>query len=306
MIVYTILLFFTDGEMNMDKILINAYAKINITLDVLKRRTDGYHELEMIMQSIDVFDSVEVRKTDRGEIRVFSDSSKVPEDKTNIAYKAAEKMFDFCGIKSGVDIYINKRIPVAAGLAGGSADGAAVIKAIRALFVPNENIEKFNSLAGSIGKDLPFCLKNGTAFAYGLGDELAYIKPMPESFVVLAKPDIDVPTAWVYKNLDLNKVSERPDTRAVLEAYEKGDMDTILKNTVNVLESVTAEKYPVIKELKSCLISNGALTSAMSGSGPSVYGIFESKHKADEAAEAIREKFGMSEVFSTKTINPQD
>ena len=241
MIVYTILLFFTDGEMNMDKILINAYAKINITLDVLKRRTDGYHELEMIMQSIDVFDSVEVRKTDRGEIRVFSDSSKVPEDKTNIAYKAAEKMFDFCGIKSGVDIYINKRIPVAAGLAGGSADGAAVIKAIRALFVPNENIEKFNSLAGSIGKDLPFCLKNGTAFAYGLGDELAYIKPMPESFVVLAKPDIDVPTAWVYKNLDLNKVSERPDTRAVLEAYKKGDMDTILKNTVNVLESVTAE-----------------------------------------------------------------
>lgn len=305
MIVYTILLFFTDGEMNMDKILINAYAKINITLDVLKRRTDGYHELEMIMQSIDVFDSVEVRKTDRGEIRVFSDSSKVPEDKTNIAYKAAEKMFDFCGIKSGVDIYINKRIPVAAGLAGGSADGAAVIKAIRALFVPNENIEKFNSLAGSIGKDLPFCLKNGTAFAYGLGDELAYIKPMPESFVVLAKPDIDVPTAWVYKNLDLNKVSERPDTRAVLEAYKKGDMDTILKNTVNVLESVTAEKYPVIKELKSCLISNGALTSAMSGSGPSVYGIFESKHKADEAAETIREKFGISEVFSTKTINPQ-
>lgn len=305
MIVYTILLFFTDGEMNMDKILINAYAKINITLDVLKRRTDGYHELEMIMQSIDVFDSVEVRKTDMGEIRVFSDSSKVPEDKTNIAYKAAEKMFDFCGIKSGVDIYINKRIPVAAGLAGGSADGAAVIKAIRALFVPNENIEKFNSLAGSIGKDLPFCLKNGTAFAYGLGDELAYIKPMPESFVVLAKPDIDVPTAWVYKNLDLNKVSERPDTRAVLEAYKKGDMDTILKNTVNVLESVTAEKYPVIKELKSYLISNGALTSAMSGSGPSVYGIFESKHKADEAAETIREKFGISEVFSTKTINPQ-
>ena len=305
MIVYTILLFFTNGEMNMDKILINAYAKINITLDVLKRRTDGYHELEMIMQSIDIFDSVEVRKTDRGEIRVFSDSSKVPEDKTNIAYKAAEKMFDFCGIKSGVDIYINKRIPVAAGLAGGSADGAAVIKAIRALFVPNENIEKFNSLAGSIGKDLPFCLKNGTAFAYGLGDELAYIKPMPESFVVLAKPDIDVPTAWVYKNLDLNKVSERPDTRAVLEAYKKGDMDTILKNTVNVLESVTAEKYPVIKELKSYLISNGALTSAMSGSGPSVYGIFESKHKADEAAGAIREKFGISEVFSTKTINPQ-
>lgn len=305
MIVYTILLFFTDGEMNMDKILINAYAKINITLDVLKRRTDGYHELEMIMQSIDIFDSVEVRKTDRGEIRVFSDSSKVPEDKTNIAYKAAEKMFDFCSIKSGVDIYINKRIPVAAGLAGGSADGAAVIKAIRALFVPNENIEKFNSLAGSIGKDLPFCLKNGTAFAYGLGDELAYIKPMPESFVVLAKPDIDVPTAWVYKNLDLNKVSERPDTRAVLEAYKKGDMDTILKNTVNVLESVTAEKYPVIKELKSYLISNGALTSAMSGSGPSVYGIFESKHKADEAAGAIREKFGISEVFSTKTINPQ-
>lgn len=305
MIVYTILLFFTDGEMNMDKILINAYAKINITLDVLKRRTDGYHELEMIMQSIDIFDSVEVRKTDRGEIRVFSDSSKVPEDKTNIAYKAAEKMFDFCGIKSGVDIYINKRIPVAAGLAGGSADGAAVIKAIRALFVPNENIEKFNSLAGSIGKDLPFCLKNGTAFAYGLGDELAYIKPMPESFVVLAKPDIDVPTAWVYKNLDLNKVSERPDTRAVLEAYKKGDMDTILKNTVNVLESVTAEKYPVIKELKSYLISNGALTSSMSGSGPSVYGIFESKHKADEAAGAIREKFGISEVFSTKTINPQ-
>ncbi len=305
-IMYTILLFFTDGEMSMDKILINAYAKINITLDVLKRRPDGYHELEMIMQSIDVFDSVEVKKNDTGEIRVFSDSSKVPEDRTNIAYKAAEKMLDFCGIKNGVDIYIKKRIPVAAGLAGGSADGAAVIKAIRDLFVPDEDIEKFSSLAGSIGKDLPFCLKNGTAFAYGLGDELTYIKPMPESFIVLAKPDIDVPTAMVYKALDLKKAVKRPDTKAVLEAYEKGDMDTVLKNTVNVLETVTAVKYPVIEEIKNYLVSKGALASAMSGSGPSVYGIFESKEKADKAAEAVKEKFGIREVFSTKTINPQD
>lgn len=290
----------------MDKILIKAYAKINLTLNVLRRLENGYHELEMIMQSVGLHDTVEVEKNDLGIVRVFSNSSKVPVGPNNTAYRAAEGIIEKYELKNGVDIHIQKRIPVAAGLAGGSADAAAVIKAMRELFLPSVPIEKFHKFASAIGKDVPFCIKNGTAFAFGLGDKLVYIKDCPLFYTVIAKPDIDVSTAAVYKALEIDKITKRPDTKAVLKAIDMSDKKAISDSVLNVLETVTAVKYPVICRLKEFMINNGALASAMSGSGPSVFGLFDSEEKAQYVCESIKKEFGITEVYSTQTVNPRD
>ena len=290
----------------MDKILIKAYAKINLTLNVLRRLENGYHELEMIMQSVGLHDTVEVEKNDSGNIRVFTDSSKVPLGQDNTAYRAAEAIIEKYGLKSGVDIHIKKRIPVAAGLAGGSADAAAVIKAMRELFLPSVPVEKFQKFASAIGKDVPFCLKNGTAFAFGLGDKLVYIKDCPLFYTVIAKPDIDVSTAAVYNALKIEDIKKRPDTKAMLQAIDTSDAKAVSDNVLNVLETVTAVKYPVICRLKEFMINNSALASAMSGSGPSVFGLFDSEQKAQFVCESIKKEFGITEVYSTQTVNPRD
>ncbi len=290
----------------MDKILIKAYAKINLTLNVLRRLESGYHELEMIMQSVGLHDTVEVEKNGSGDILIFSDSAKVPLGPENTAYRAAEGIIEKYGIKNGVEIRIKKQIPVAAGLAGGSADAAAVIKAMRELFVPAVPIEKFQRFASSIGKDVPFCLKNGTAFAFGLGDKLVYIKDCPLFYTVIAKPDIDVSTAAVYNALEIDKITKRPDTKAMLKAIDMSDSKAVSDNVLNVLETVTAVKYPVILRIKEYMIDNGALNSAMSGSGPSVFGLFDSEEKARSACESIKKEFGITEVYSTQTVNPRN
>ena len=290
----------------MNDIVLNAYAKINLTLDVIGRRENGYHDLEMIMQSVNVFDRVLVRKNSTGNINIYTDSEKIPTDNSNIAYKAADRLIKTYGIKNGVDIVINKNIPVAAGLAGGSTDAAAVIKGMKKLFLTDVSEREILNIASEIGKDVPFCLKGGTAFAYGLGDELLHIEKSPKFYVVLAKPDIDVSTAEVYKALKIDEIKIRPDTRGVLEAIENGDEITVAKECHNVLETVTAKKYPVIEKIKKTLKEQGAMTSLMSGSGPTVYGLFDSKEKADEAADFVGKKFGIKEVFSTTTIGMRD
>jgi len=284
-----------------DDIVLNAYAKINLTLDVIGKRENGYHDLEMIMQSVDLFDRILVRKNDTGKINIYTDSEKIPVDKSNIAYKAAEKMIKTYNIKNGVDIVINKNIPVAAGLAGGSTDAAAVINGMRKIFLEDVDEREILNIASEIGKDVPFCLKGGTAFAYGLGDEILQVENSPLFYVVLAKPDIDVSTAEVYKALKIDEIKIRPDTRKVLEAIEDRDSKTIAKECCNVLETVTAEKYPIIYDIKKTLKECGAMTSLMSGSGPTVYGLFDNKKKADEAADFVSKKFNIKEVFSTKT-----
>ena len=209
-------------------------------------------------------------------------------------------------LKSGVDIHIKKRIPVAAGLAGGSADAAAVIKAMRELFLPSVPVEKFQKFASAIGKDVPFCLKNGTAFAFGLGDKLVYIKDCPLFYTVIAKPDIDVSTGAVYNALKIEDIKKRPDTKAMLQAIDTSDAKAVSDNVLNVLETVTAVKYPVICRLKEFMINNSALASAMSGSGPSVFGLFDSEQKAQFVCESIKKEFGITEVYSTQTVNPRD
>lgn len=278
-----------------------AYAKINITLDVLGKRDDGYHELEMIMQNVDLYDVVSVKKTEGG-ISVRSSRADLPEDKSNIAYKAAELMKEKYGIAGGADIYIEKHIPVAAGLAGGSTDGAAVIKAMNDLYELGLDEETLKACGEEIGSDVPYCIAAKTSLARGRGTLLTYLKPLPRLNVVLAKPNIDVSTAFVYKNYRAENVEKRPDTPKMLDAVEKGDSIEIAKLLCNVLESVTAVHYPVIEEIKKAFIENGALNSVMSGSGPTVFAVFESREKADAAAEKIKEKFNIKEVYSVTTI----
>lgn len=278
-----------------------AYAKINITLDILGKRNDGYHELEMIMQNVSLHDNITAEKTD-GEILVSSNSGIIPKGEKNIAYKAAEYMIKKYGIKGGVKIYIEKNIPVGAGLAGGSTDAAAAIKAVKSLYNLKLTEEEMEECASQIGSDVPFCINGKTSLATGRGTELKAISPMPKMYIVLAKPSFGVSTAFVYKNYKAENVEKRPDTKAVIEAIEKGDTKEIAKGLCNVLESVTAKKYDDIEKIKESLKAFGAENAIMSGSGPTVFGIFEDKNTADKAAEKIIEKFKIKEVYSVETI----
>ena len=278
-----------------------AYAKINITLDILGKRNDGYHELEMIMQNVSLHDNITAEKTD-GEIFVSSNSGIIPKGEKNIAYKAAEYMIKKYGIKGGVKIYIEKNIPVGAGLAGGSTDAAAAIKAVKSLYNLKLTEEEMEECAAQIGSDVPFCINGKTSLATGRGTELKAISPMPKMYIVLAKPSFGVSTAFVYKNYKAENVEKRPDTKAVIKAIEKGDTKEIAKGLCNVLESVTAKKYDDIEKIKESLKAFGAENAIMSGSGPTVFGIFEDKNTADKAAEKIIEKFKIKEVYSVETI----
>ena len=222
-----------------------AYAKINITLDVLGKRDDGYHELEMIMQNVDLYDVVRVKKREEGII-ISSSRKDLPLDKGNIAYRAAELMFEKYGVKGGVEIDIEKHIPVAAGLAGGSTDGAAVIKAVNDLYELGLDGEGLKECAAQVGSDIPYCVAGKTSLACGRGTDLTYLEPMPKMYVVLAKPDIDVSTAFVYKNFRMENVEKRPETAKMVDAVNSGDTKTIAEGLCNVLESVTTKHYPII------------------------------------------------------------
>jgi len=296
----------------MDSISLKAYAKINLTLDITGK-SSGYHYVEMIMQKIRLYDDVRITLNNTGKITLASGRSDIPCDGRNLAYKAAKAFLDLYKTDSGVDIAITKRIPVSAGLAGGSADCAAVLKGLNLLLLQNKHIgeiyEEIDDLmdimdiGAGLGKDVPFCIsENGTAYAYGFGEKLKKVKNVPPFYVVLAKPDIAVSTAWAYAEYDKTENNRHPDTAGMLQAIENGDMKKIERGLYNVLESVTGGKYEEIYVLKELLIKNGAKGALMSGSGPSVYGLFENRRDADNAAEEIKKETGIKEVFSTATL----
>jgi len=277
---------------------INAPAKINLVLDVLNKREDGYHNVKMVMQSLELCDVVTVEKTDCG-ITISSDSGVVPCDDTNIAYKAAKIMLDKANSNIGVHIDIQKNIPVAAGLAGGSTDGAAVLVALNEMLDLNFSTEQLMELGGKFGADVPYCVIKGTALAEDTGVKLNKIEPYGNHTVLLVKPDISVSTPWVYKNLDLKNVSH-PDVDAFIECIKRQDYVKSYEYMGNVLESVTVKEYPVIDEIKNNMMDLGACVSLMSGSGPTVFGIFENEQKAIDAAQVFKKDF--KEVIVTKTV----
>lgn len=279
---------------------INAPAKINISLDVLRRRDDGYHDVKMIMQSISLFDIIDVDLNHTGDIKITSNKVNIPLDERNIAYKAARLFLDAINEKRGVNIHIEKRIPVAAGLAGGSTNAAAVLIALNELFENRFSKDKLMEMGTQIGADVPFCILQGTALSEGIGEKLT-ILPSPEiKNILLVKPPIDVSTKWVYENLDL-KNANHPDIDKAVEFIKSQNTDDLPKVMGNILESVTETKYPVITEIKREMVSLGATVSMMSGSGPTVFGFFENEDSGKKALDFFKTKF--DEVFLVNSYN---
>ncbi|ADL06840.1 4-(cytidine 5'-diphospho)-2-C-methyl-D-erythritol kinase [Thermosediminibacter oceani] len=271
----------------MDKVELEARAKINLTLDVLYRRSDGYHEVEMIMQTISLKDRIVITLIPEKGIRIVNSCRELPDGEDNLAFKAAKLMMDEYGLDAGVEIKLFKEIPIAAGLAGGSADAAAVLEGLNELFGLGLPKEALMRLGEMIGADVPFCTMGGTALARGKGEKLTPLPPVPPMNLLLVKPPFAVSTREVYNRLKIDSITKRPDTEAVIRSIEKGDVDGISRGLCNVLEEVTFAQHPELGIIKAWLVERGAMGSLMSGSGPTVYGIFENRRDAERAAASM-------------------
>lgn len=287
----------------MKEISVKALAKINLGLDVVRKREDGYHEVRMIMQTIHLFDRLEIKKNTTGKITVETNLPFLPTNENNLVYKAAKRLMEEYGIKDGVAIKLHKHIPVAAGLAGGSTDAAAVLYGMNRLFGLEISRAELMSLSVPIGADVPYCLMRGTALAEGIGEKLTPLSPMVKCPVLIAKPQISVSTKFVYENLKLNHKMIHPDIeRLVLDIQEK-DLKKIAGDMGNVLETVTIPNYPVINQIKEHMKEHGALGAMMSGSGPTVFGLFDSEDTAVTAYDAMRESGLAKQVYLTSIYN---
>ena len=274
----------------MNKIKLRAMAKINLGLDVVKRREDGYHEVKMIMQTISLHDDLEIRKTKTPGIQVKTNLYYLPTNENNLVYKAAKLLMDEFQIQDGVSIQLKKRIPVAAGMAGGSSDGAAVLWGINQMYGLGLSMQALMERGVRLGADVPYCIQRGTALAEGIGEKLSVLPPMPKCTILIAKPGISVSTKFVYENLHANdlKPEQHPDVDSMIKAMRQKDLGLLCSRMGNVLETVTIPAYPVINEIKRTMIDNGAIGSMMSGSGPTVFGIFDSPAAAKQAMKAVR------------------
>lgn len=279
---------------------IKAYAKVNISLDIVgKRESDGYHLLKMIMQGIDLYDVIDVDKQREG-ITITCNKNYVPVDERNLAYKAAALFKEIYDIKDGVKINIIKNIPVSAGLAGGSTDGAAVLKAMNKLFNINASNEELMKIGLSLGADIPYCIKGGTALCEGIGEVITPLDSFKDKIIVLVKPSFGVSTKEVYKNFDINKVRKHPETEKLIEAMKSNDLRYVAENMKNLLENVTLRKHKVLIRIKEEMNSCGAIGSMMSGSGPTVFAFFDDMLKAQMCFEKMKGKY--CDVFITRTI----
>ncbi|WP_110954264.1 4-(cytidine 5'-diphospho)-2-C-methyl-D-erythritol kinase [Anaerosinus massiliensis] len=281
---------------------VDARAKINLTLDILGKRPDQYHEVSMVMQQIELADQLKVRLSSKAEgIQLISDVPGVIRVEHNLAYKAAKLMVDRFKLTQGIHMELTKRIPVAAGLAGGSADAAAVILALNQLFSLGLDDDELCELGAQVGSDVPFCMRGGTMLATGRGEILERLADMPVCYVILAKPQISISTAWAYQNYNALSVNAHPKTTDIIECLTQGDLQNISKLLCNVLESVTMEEHAEIERLKRLMLQHGALASLMSGSGPTVFGITPDQERAAYIAEKLK-GLDKTQIFLTKTV----
>lgn len=282
----------------MDKISVKAYGKINLSLDITGKRADGYHTVLMVMQSINLYDVLEFEISDK--IELVCGNKNVPQGEQNLVVKAAKLLKERYG-GSGTRITLNKNIPMAAGLAGGSADAAATLAALNRLWNLNLNNDILREIAVKLGADVPFCLEGGTKIAKGIGEVLKNIKTH-ELELLLVKPDIEVSTKEIYEGYDsLNLGFNKNYTKRIIEALTKGSLYDIAENLGNVLEEVTISKYPVVKKIKLEMLKRGAIGSLMSGSGPTVYGIFDDESKLKNAYKIFCSEY--ESVYYAKTID---
>lgn len=276
-----------------------AYAKINLGLDVVRRMPNGYHQVRMIMQTVGIYDVLTFAKAESG-IHLLVDKEELPADENNLIYKAAKLLLDTAGITEGVKITLEKHIPIAAGMAGGSTDAAATFLGINELFEIHYDLEQLKALGVKIGADVPYCIQGGTALAEGIGEVLTVLPAPPECYLVIAKPDINVSTKFVYENLKANELQEHPDIDGIIEALEKGSLKGVTDRLGNVLETVTVPAYPIIQDIKDVMLAGGAENALMSGSGPTVFGIFTDLERAQHTAAAIEEAQLAGQIFVTE------
>lgn len=281
-----------------------AYAKINLGLDVTGVREDGYHIVKMIMQNVDLYDTLTFEDNDSGEIVLTASTDKIETDERNLICKVARQLKDKFNVKQGVTMHLVKRIPVAAGMAGGSTDGAAAYLALNELWGLNLSKKELCELALSLGADIPYCIIGGTALAEGIGEELTAISDMPTCHLVIAKPAIDVSTGWVYKELDSREGIKHPDIDGIKAAIEEGNLNKMCALIGNVLEEVTASKYKEVGQLEEILRKEGAVGAFMTGSGPTVFGVFDKKDAAEAGYRAVVESKLAPETFLSAPINP--
>lgn len=269
---------------------LKAYAKINLGLDVIRQRDDGYHEVKMVMQTVDLFDRIFLERTGEDGIDIRTNHYSLPTNEDNIAYKAAKMLFDEFSIRGGLNIQLQKYIPVAAGMAGGSADAAAVLCGVNAFYLLGLSEKELMERAIKIGADVPYCIMGGTAVSEGIGEILRPLPSVPDCSIVIAKPPIDVSTKYIYENLHVNTIpkEEHPDMDKVIERLENQDLWGAAAYMENILERVTQTEYPVIGEIKDVMSTNGAMVSLMSGSGPTVFGLFEDEKAAKRCYEQLR------------------
>ena len=287
----------------MDEISLKALAKINLGLDVLGKREDGYHEVRMVMQTIHLYDRVEIKKTRSPHIHVETNLYYLPVNEDNLVYRAAKLMKDEFQIKEGVRIVLQKFIPVAAGLAGGSSDAAAVLVGMNRIFNLGLKQNKLMELGLKIGADVPFCIMRGTALAEGIGEKLTALPPMPKCPVLIAKPAISVSTKAVYEGLKLYDGMEHPDIDGVMEGIQQKDLKGVASHMGNILETVTIPMYPVIEDIKKLMLENGALNAMMSGSGPTVFGLFPNEKEIRRAYEALKQSGLAKNVYTSDIDN---
>lgn len=284
----------------MNSIKIKCPAKINLSLDVVGKRQDGYHSVKMLMQSIGLFDELAVEKGNEG-IRIYCDKISIPCNETNTTYKAAKLIIDKYGITDGADINIAKKIPVAAGLAGGSTDAAGVIYALNEIFGLHMTTEVMRDIGLKVGADVPFCISGGTSLAEGIGEILTPLKPLAGAWCVVAKPSVSVSTKDVYSRLKIDEIPKHPDTGRLIEYINRNDIKSLSLNMINVLENVTVKMHPVIFEIKNIMLEFDALGSIMSGSGPSVFGLFDNRNAAEKCYNRLRDY--LKEVYLVKTYD---
>ena len=287
----------------MDKIKLKALGKINLGLDVLGRRPNGYHDVRMVMQTVYLYDQILLEKTDKEGISLKTNLFYLPVNENNLAYRAAKMLIDEFAIKEGVHISLEKHIPVAAGMAGGSSNAAAVLYGMNRLFHLGLTDQELMERGVKLGADVPYCIMRGTVLAEGIGEELTPLPAMPKCHVLLAKPPVSVSTQKVYEKLDAQEVTKHPDIDGILLGLQTGDLKKITSSMGNVLENVTITEYPQIERIKDVMKEEGALNAMMSGSGPTVFGIYDDKMLARRAAARIREEQLAKQVHVTTMHN---
>lgn len=265
---------------------LNAYGKVNLALNVLGPRDDGYHEVETVLHTIDLHDAVTLREREEG-IEVRTDSPAVPQDARNMVVKAAQVLRDTFGVQRGVEIEIRKGIPVASGLGGGSSDAAITLMGLVQMWKIRLNGRGLLSLAASLGSDVPFFLEGGAALARGRGERVSWLPTLPTTWMVLARPRVEVSTAWAYGNLDLSSVGSRPDATAVVEAMRREDLPGVGRLLGNVFEDLLVRTHPVVGDLKRRILAGEAYGAALSGTGPTVFGLMANEAAARKTAEDL-------------------